>query len=62
MKTIQFLIALNLLILASCATQRVSTATGGEYNKDKNRTEYFVFPFGTTSISGKWTKTDYIQV
>lgn len=48
-----------IVMLASCGTQRVSTIVGGDYDKNKDRTEYFVLPFGSTSLPGKWTKTKY---
>ncbi len=48
-----------LTIFASCATQRTSTIVGSEYNEAKNETEYFVFPYGSVKIPGKWEKTNY---
>jgi hypothetical protein len=47
------------LALAGCVMQQqsVSTITGGEYNKEKDQTDYFVLPYGSVSIPGKWEKT-----
>ena len=59
MKIFQLAIIVALL-LTSCTTQkRVSTIVGGDYNKQKDVTEYFVFPFGSTALPGKWEKEDY---
>jgi hypothetical protein len=63
MKTNNLILVLSLFFLASCSAQkRVSTIVGGEYNKRKDVTEYFVFPFGSTSIPGKWIKEEYNRV
>jgi len=35
---------------------------GGEYNASKNVTDYFVIPYGSVSIPGEWTKTNYNSV
>lgn len=62
MKTYQIKNLLLLIILAfvvSCATQRTSTLVGGEYNDTKNETDYFVLPYGSVTLPGKWEKTDY---
>lgn len=48
-----------IILLTSCATQSISTIVGGEYNKTKDKTEYFVFPYGSVEIPGKWEKTNY---
>jgi hypothetical protein len=47
------------LMLASCATQRASTTSGSEYDQVKNVTNYFVLPYGTVSLPGKWEKKHY---
>ncbi|MCW3785424.1 hypothetical protein [Plebeiibacterium sediminum] len=46
-------------VFIGCATQRTSTIVGGEYNEAKNETDYFVFPYGSVKIPGKWEKTKY---
>ncbi len=51
-----------LVLLASCATQRVSTIIGFDYDEKKNQTDYFVLPYGTVSIPGKWEKTNYYSI
>lgn len=49
-------------ILTSCGTPKaVSTLVGGEYNEDKDVTEYFVIPYGQVSLPGKWEKGDYVS-
>jgi len=45
--------------MTNCATQRTSTLVGGEYNQTKNETDYFVLPFGSVTLPGKWEKTNY---
>ena len=51
-----------LAILSSCGSPRyVSTLVGGEYNADKDVTEYFVIPFGQVSLPGKWEKDNYVS-
>ena len=57
-KLSQYIIIL-IFAFTSCATQRVSTIAGGDYDKNKDKTEHFVLPFGSTYIPGKWTKTKY---
>ena len=56
------LVLLMAVLLANCATQRASTIVGGEYNAAKNITEYFVFPYGQTTLPGKWDKCGYNKV
>ncbi len=47
---------------ASCAAQKASTITGGEYDERKNQTDYFVLPYGSVSLPGKWIKTKFNNV
>jgi len=47
------------ILMTNCATQRTSTLVGGEYNQTKNETDYFVLPFGSVTLPGKWEKTNY---
>lgn len=61
MKILKFILIIT-ITLTSCAPQRVSTIVGGEYDKTKNKTDYFVLPFGSVSIPGKWAKTKYNEV
>lgn len=51
-----------ILFLTGCASQRVSTIVGCDYDEAKNQTDYFVLPFGSVSIPGKWEKTNYNSV
>jgi hypothetical protein len=57
-------IVIMLLAFAGCVMQqqRVSVITGGEYNKEKDLTNYFVLPYGAVSIPGKWEKDHYNSV
>lgn len=61
MKT-KYLILVAFIACASCATQKASTITGGDYDERKNQTDYFVLPYGSTSLPGKWIKTKYNNV
>lgn len=54
-----FLFFIVIILLTSCATQRTSTIVGGEYNMSKDKTEYFVLPYGSVVIPGKWEKSHY---
>jgi len=54
-----FLFSIVIILLTGCATQKTSTIVGGEYIKTKDETEYFVFPYGSVVIPGKWEKTNY---
>lgn len=51
-----------IFILASCITQSTSTIVGGEYDAHKNRTDYFVIPYGSVSIPDKWDKVGYNKI
>jgi len=61
-RTLSNLILIMILILTGCASQRVSTIVGCDYDESKNQTDYFVLPFGSVSIPGKWEKTNYNNV
>jgi hypothetical protein len=54
-----FLLLSITILLTNCATQRTSTLIGGNYNDTKNETDYFVLPYGTVTLPGKWEKTNY---
>lgn len=56
------LLVIVLIFLTSCATQRTTTIEGCDYDKNKNQTDYFVFPYGSVSIPGEWNKTTYNQI
>lgn len=49
------LIIFQLITVASLA-QKTTVTEGVYYNKKKNCTNYFVMPYGTVSIPGKWEK------
>ncbi|MCO4807478.1 MAG: hypothetical protein KC456_12905 [Flavobacteriales bacterium] len=51
-----------LFLLTNCASNRTSTIVGGEYNETKNETGYFVIPYGSVSIPGKWRKTNFNSI
>ncbi len=57
-----FLVLLAIVFLTGCASQKISTLVGGEYDAAKDATEYFVFPLGKTELPGKWEKGRYSQV
>ena len=50
------------IVLTGCATQSTSTIVGGEYSETKNITDYFVLPYGSVSLPGKWEKTSYNEI
>ena len=45
--------------LVCCVSQKESIIVGGEYDAKKDATEYFVFPYGSVSLPGKWDKVSY---
>jgi len=58
-----FLFLIIISILTNCASQKYSsTIVGGEYNEVKDVTNYFVFPYGSVSLPGKWEKTNYNSI
>lgn len=65
MKSIVVNILILILItygLTNCIAKKESVIVGGEYDSAKNRTEYFVLPYGSTLIPGKWNKTGYNSI
>ncbi len=58
------LLIITVILFNSCCTSRnaESTITDVNYDKDKNVTEYLVFPYGEVLIPGKWTKSNYNRV
>ncbi len=48
--------------LTNCATQKTSTVVGIDYNESKHETDYFVLPYGSVKLPGKWGKTTYNSV
>jgi hypothetical protein len=54
-----FILLAMTILLTNCATQRTSTLVGGNYNETKNETDYFVVPYGSATLPGKWEKTNY---
>jgi len=57
-----YLPILIIILLTNCATQKVSTIVGYDYDEKTNQTDYFVLPYGTVSIPGKWKKTNYNSI
>lgn len=58
------IIPLTILVLAltGCSTSsKTSIIVGGEYDAKKDVTNYFVFPYGSVDLPGKWEKTTYYQ-
>lgn len=60
LKTLSMLTVL--LFLTNCANQKTSTVVGGDYNESKHETDYFVLPYGSAKLPGKWGKTSYNSV
>ena len=61
--TIKGIIILFVLLqMAGCASNKMSTIVGGDYDEDKDVTSYFVLPLGQVSIPGRWEKTRYDKV
>jgi len=58
-----YLSILIITFLTSCVTQReCTTIVGCNYDKNKDKTDYIILPYGTVSIPGKWEKTNYNSV
>ncbi len=53
--------AIIALLIVSCASNKTSVLVGGDYNKERNETDYFVIPYGSVSLPGKWVKANYLQ-
>ena len=50
-------------IMTSCmAPKYISTIVTDTYDEKKDQTTYMVFPFGSLSLPGKWTKTAYNKI
>ncbi|MBR5971275.1 MAG: hypothetical protein IK017_01310 [Paludibacteraceae bacterium] len=60
------LLLLAIVFLAGCRTSSpsryCSTIVGGKYEESKDSTSYFVLPYGSVMIPGKWKKTSYNNV
>lgn len=54
-----FILLAMTILLTNCATQKTSTLVGGNYSETKNETDYFVLPYGSAILPGKWEKTNY---
>jgi hypothetical protein len=54
-----FLFSTMIIFLTNCATQTTSTIEGFKYDATKNETDYFVVPYGSVVLPGKWEKTNY---
>ena len=61
MKIDHLLLIIIAILFSNCATQRTTTLVSCEYDKNKNQTDYMVFPYGSIAISGEWTRTTYNQ-
>ena len=65
MKQLTFKLILTLLLIGfmtSCATQKTSTLVGGNYNESTNVTDYFVLPYGSVMLPGKWEKKSFNSI
>jgi hypothetical protein len=47
--------------LMACHPRMVPTITAGEYNAQRNQTDYIVMPYGSVSLPGKWIHGRYRQ-
>ena len=54
-----FILFAMTILLTNCANQITSTIVGGNYNETKNETDYFVVPYGSVTLPGRWDKTNY---
>jgi len=50
------------LTFYGCASQKVNVIEGYDYKEKDNQTSYFVLPYGSVSIPGKWNKDHYNSV
>lgn len=57
--SICYLFVIPIMLWISCASQQVSVIEGATYDEGEDQTEYFVLPYGTVKIPGKWDKTRY---
>jgi len=57
-----FILFAMTILLTNCATHRTSTIVGGNYNETKNETDYFVVPYGSVILPGRWEKTNYNSI
>ena len=48
-----------IIVLTNCASKQSTTIVGDKYIESKNHTEYFIFPYGSVTIPGKWEKSNY---
>ncbi len=55
------LIVSAIFIVSSCASTYQSTIVGGDYDKNKNVTSYFVLPLGSVELPGEWVKKNYLE-
>ena len=46
-------------ILGCGVPKTMTTITGGSYDKKKDRTSYFVIPYGSASLPGNWVQLSY---
>ena len=56
------MLAIVTCLFAGCSRHMISTVEDCKYDESKKQTDYFVLPFGSASIPGKWTKTRYNSV
>ncbi len=57
-----FFLVFSCTLFWACGTQKASNIVGGEYNPAKNQTDYFVVPYGSVALPGKWQKERYNAV
>ena len=55
-----FIFLLSIIVLiSSCASQASSTIVGSNYDAKNDVTTYFVIPYGSVDLPGKWEKGTY---
>ena len=54
-----FLMLIALSSMIGFATQYMSTIEGGDYDANKDATDYYILPLGQVSLPGKWEKCGY---
>ncbi|MDC1106118.1 hypothetical protein OAT16_05390 [Prolixibacteraceae bacterium] len=47
------------MTLSNCVSQKSSYIIGSDYNKTKDITTYFSYPYGSIQIPGKWEKGSF---
>jgi hypothetical protein len=57
-----YILFLSICFLSSCFPKATSVIIGSDYDSKNDQTDYFVIPYGSVSLPGKWEKTNYNSV